>query len=287
MIVIWKEKSFNLKDLRSLILVSIAKLIKLTASANDFKEQFTLNDEQLLRYSRQILLPQIDATGQETLLNATVLIVGLGGLGSPVAMYLAACGVGHLILVDHDSVELSNLQRQIIHATNNIGKPKVISAQHTLHALNPDIQITTYQHKIENITHNLTDIDAIIDCSDNFTTRFALNTLSQQHNIPLISGAALRFQGQLTSFLPAQSNSPCYHCLYPDMDIEQESCSESGIISPLVGVIGSLQAIETIKILLNIGNNLCGKLILFDGFTMQWRTVTLNKDKQCPVCVNK
>ncbi|MCV6638626.1 molybdopterin-synthase adenylyltransferase MoeB [Candidatus Albibeggiatoa sp. nov. NOAA] len=246
-----------------------------------------MNDEQLLRYSRQILLPQIDVTGQETLLNSKVLIVGVGGLGSPVAMYLAACGVGHLVLVDHDDVELSNLQRQIIHTTDSIGTPKVISAQQTLNALNPEVEITTYQNKIEDITQNLTDIDAIIDCSDNFTTRFVLNTFSQQHKMPLISGAALRFQGQLTSFLPAQANSPCYHCLYPDMETEQESCSESGVISPLVGVIGSLQAIETIKILLNIGTNLCGKLMLFDGFTMQWRTVTLAKDDQCPVCVNK
>ena len=247
-----------------------------------------MNDEQLLRYSRQILLPQIDVTGQETLLNSKILIVGMGGLGSPVAMYLAACGVGHLVLVDHDTVELSNLQRQIIHTTDNIGTPKVISAQQTLNALNPETQITLYQNKIEDITgQDFTDIDVIIDCSDNFTTRFTLNTLSQQHKTPLISGAALRFQGQLTSFLPAQSDSPCYHCLYPDMETEQESCSESGVISPLVGVIGSLQAIETIKILLNIGNNLCGKLILFDGFTMQWRTVALVKDEQCPVCVNK
>jgi len=247
-----------------------------------------LNDEQLLRYSRQILLPQIDVTGQEILLNSKVLIVGIGGLGSPVAMYLAACGVGHLVLVDHDTVELSNLQRQIIHTTDSIGTPKVISAQQTLHALNPETQITSYQHKIEDIIgQDFTDIDAIIDCSDNFTTRFSLNTLSQQHKIPLISGAALRFQGQLTSFLPAKSNSPCYHCLYPDMETEQESCSESGVISPLVGVIGSLQAIETIKILLDIGNNLCGKLMLFDGFTMQWRTVALAKDDQCSVCVNK
>ncbi|WP_353572225.1 molybdopterin-synthase adenylyltransferase MoeB [Candidatus Albibeggiatoa sp. nov. BB20] len=246
-----------------------------------------MNDEQLLRYSRQILLPQVDFDGQQKLLDSKLLIVGMGGLGSPVAMYLAACGVGHLVLVDHDTVELSNLQRQIIHTTDRIGIPKVISAQQTLNALNPEVEITTYQDKIEHISQDLTSIDAIIDCSDNFSTRFTLNILSQQHKIPLISGAALRFQGQLSSFLPAQTDSPCYHCLYPDMETEQESCSESGVISPLVGVIGSLQAIETIKILLNIGNNLCGKLMLFDGFTMQWRTVTLAKDNQCPVCVNK
>lgn len=246
-----------------------------------------MNDAQLLRYSRHILLPQIDVTGQEKLLNSKLLIVGVGGLGSPVAMYLAACGVGHLVLVDHDRVELSNLQRQIIHTTDHIGIPKVISAQQTLNALNPEIQMTIYQNKIEDVIQDMTDIDAIIDCSDNFTTRFTLNSFSQHHQIPLISGAALQFQGQVTSFIPAKKHSPCYHCLYPDMETEQESCSESGVISPLVGIIGSLQAIETIKILLDIGTNLCGKLMLFDGFTMQWRTVTLVKDDQCPVCVNK
>ncbi len=245
-----------------------------------------MNDEQLLRYSRQILLPQIDIAGQEKLLNSKVLVVGLGGLGSPVAMYLAACGVGHLVLVDHDNVELSNLHRQIIHTTRSIGIPKVISAQHTISALNPDIQLIVYQHKIENISRNITDVDVIVDCSDNFATRFALNQFSQQHKIALISGAALRFQGQLTTFLPSLSTSPCYHCLYPNIETEQENCNNSGIISPLVGVVGSLQAIETIKILLNIGANLCGKLMLFDGFTMQWRIVALTKDSSCPVCLN-
>lgn len=244
-----------------------------------------MNDNQLLRYSRQILLPQIDAAGQQALLQSTILIVGLGGLGSPVAMYLAAAGLGRLILVDPDKVDLTNLQRQIIHDTSQIGEWKVFSALKRLQALNPEVQIQAEPVAFDALNFSdLPAVDAIVDCSDNFATRFKVNRYCVQQKIPLISGAALGFQGQLTVFLPGQAQSPCYHCLYPETDQPEVSCSEAGIIAPLVGIIGSLQALEVIKLQLRIGQSLCGRLLQLDAYRPTWRMVALPKDPSCPVC---
>ncbi len=244
-----------------------------------------MNDSQLLRYSRHLLLPQVDVFGQQKLLNAKVLIVGLGGLGSPVALYLAASGVGELWLADDDRVDLTNLQRQIVHDTAQVGQLKTESAQAKLHALNPEVNLVSIPKRLE-IAHLLSYIkavDAVVDCSDNFATRFALNQACVQAKKPLISGAALGFQGQVSVFLP-RAESPCYRCLYADHEEVAETCSNSGVIAPLLGIIGSVQAIEVLKVLMDIGQTLCGKLLLFDGYRSQWRAVTLPKDPFCPVC---
>ncbi len=216
------------------------------------------------------------------LTSKTVLIVGLGGLGSPVAMYLAAAGIGHLVLIDFDKVDLSNLQRQIIHT--EIGQYKVNSAQNTLQKINPNIKITIYNQQIDEIFLQtlINNIDVIVDCSDNFATRFIINSICVRNNIPLVSGAALRWNGQVAVFLP--KNSPCYRCLYDDAEEQATTCSEAGILAPIVGIIGSIQAIEVIKILLNIGKSLCGKLLLFDAYQNHWRSIKLPKDPDCPVC---
>lgn len=245
-----------------------------------------MDNKQLLRYHDQILLPQIKMEGQQKLAQSKVLIIGLGGLGAPVTMYLAAAGVGHLMLVDSDRVELSNLQRQIVHDTKQIGQNKTSSAQAKLQALNPDIQITTLNQYLEGqVLHSLVHAaHVIVDCSDNFVTRFNINLACVQSGTPLVSGAALRFNGQVAVFLPAQPQSPCYRCLYHEVDEQNETCSETGILSPIVGIIGSIQALEVIKVLLGIGESLCGKLLLFDARTLQWRTLKLHKDPVCPVC---
>jgi adenylyltransferase/sulfurtransferase len=245
-----------------------------------------MNDTQLLHYSRQILLPQVEIAGQQRLLQAKVLIVGLGGLGSPVAMYLAAAGVGHLVLADFDNVELSNLQRQIVHDTQQIGQAKSFSAQQTLKAINPEIKLTLINQPIEeaNLTTDLDAVDIVVDCSDNFATRFAINAACVKTEIPLVSGAALRWHGQVTVFLPKLPTSPCYHCLYPEIEEVTETCSQNGLLAPLVGIIGSIQATQVIKVLLNIGESLCGKLLILEAHTMQWRTLKLFKDPACPVC---
>ncbi len=211
-----------------------------------------------------------------------VLIVGLGGLGSPVAMYLATAGIGHLVLIDFDQVNLSNLQRQIIHST--VGQYKVNSAQNKLQKLNPNIQITIYNQHIDELFLQtlIAEVDVVVDCSDNFTTRFIINSVCVHNDIPLVSGAALRWSGQVAVFLP--KHSPCYRCLYDDSEEQMETCSESGVIAPLVGVIGSVQAIEVIKVLVNIGKSLSGKLLLFDAYKNNWRCVKLPKDPDCPVC---
>ena len=245
-----------------------------------------MDDPQLLRYSRQILLPQIGYEGQQRLLAARVLIIGVGGLGSPVAMYLAASGVGHLVLVDYDRVELSNLQRQIAHTTDRIGVAKVTSAQHALAALNPEVQVTAIAGQLdpEALVEQVRLADAVVDCSDNFATRFALNRVCVANKTPLISGAAIRLEGQVAVFDSGRTDSPCYRCLYKDMDELGESCSQTGVLAPLVGIIGSIQATETIKVLLDIGETLTGRLLVLDALNMEWRSITLRKDPDCPVC---
>ena len=244
-----------------------------------------MNDDQLLRYSRQIMLPEIDVQGQEKLLCSRVLIIGMGGLGSPVAMYLAAAGIGHLVLVDDDVVELSNLQRQIIHSTNNIGLSKVESAKQTIHQLNPEIKITTFSSRLNDIelTKEMADADIVVDGTDNFTSRFALNEQSVKNATPLISGAAIRMEGQISVFNKT-ATSPCYRCLYKDEGELDTSCSTNGVLSPVVGIIGSIQATEAIKVLLNIGETLDGKLLVLDAYTMELRTLKLKKDPFCPIC---
>jgi molybdopterin/thiamine biosynthesis adenylyltransferase len=248
-----------------------------------------MDDPQLLRYSRQILLPQIGLEGQKKLLAARVLIIGVGGLGSPVVMYLAASGVGHLVLVDYDMVELSNLQRQIVHTTDRLGMHKVTSAQHALAALNPEVQVTAIAGQLdpEALMEQVQLADAVVDCSDNFATRFALNRVCVANKTPLISGAAIRLEGQVAVFRADRLDAPCYRCLYKDMDELGESCSQTGVLAPLVGIIGSIQATETIKVLLDIGETLTGRLLILDALTMEWRSIKLRKDPDCPVCGSK
>lgn len=245
-----------------------------------------LSDEQLLRYSRQIMLPEVEIDGQEAWLNASVLIVGLGGLGSPVAMYLAAAGVGELVLVDDDHVDLTNLQRQVIHTTDRIGEPKVESAKATLLAVNPDIKVTTRNTRLsdDEMAAAIAEVDLVVDCTDNFSTRFAINRACVTHKKPLVSGAAIRMEGQVAVYDPRNEDSPCYQCLYKQGDDEALTCSESGVLAPLVGIIGSVQAMEALKVLASVGTPLVGKLLLLDGKTMEWRSLKLRKDKACPVC---
>lgn len=245
-----------------------------------------MNDDQLLRYSRQILLPQIDIIGQQKLLDSRVLIVGLGGLGSPVALYLAAAGVGHLTLVDDDVVELSNLQRQIIHGENDIDRLKVESAADSIRDLNSTIQveIQTVRPSEKSLKSEVSAADVVVDCTDNFATRFLLNKVTQQLTTPLVSGAAIRMEAQITVYDPRIMGSACYRCIYEDNGELQQTCSESGVLSPLLGIIGSMQAVETIKLLTNIGESLAGRLMILDAFMMTWRELKLRQDPDCPVC---
>ncbi len=245
-----------------------------------------MNDQQLLRYSRQIMLPDVDIDGQEKLLAARVFIIGLGGLGSPVTMYLAAAGVGHLVLADFDTVDLSNLQRQIAHTTDRIGQTKVDSAAQTLRALNPDVQITCITDVLdsESLTSQIANVDVVIDCCDNFTTRFAVNAACVAAKVPLVSGAAIRLEGQVAVFDNRDPNCPCYRCLYDEDSEENTTCAANGVLSPLVGIIGSMQALETIKLIVGFGKSLAGKLLVFDARYSQWRELKLPKDTQCPAC---
>lgn len=245
-----------------------------------------MNDEQLLRYSRQILLPQVDIAGQQKLLDSRVLIIGLGGLGSPVAIYLAATGVGHLTLVDDDKVELSNLQRQIIHSQNNIGRSKVESAAETLTCLNDQmvLELIDYRLQGELLEESVNSADVVVDCSDNFATRFLLNEVTQRSRTPLVSGAAIRFEGQVTVYDPRQADCGCYRCLYEDKGELQETCSETGILSPILAIIGGIQAVETVKLLTGVGETLAGRMQILDAFTMTWREIKLKPNSNCPIC---
>ncbi len=246
-----------------------------------------MNDNQLLRYSRHILLSQIAYEGQERLTQSHALIVGAGGLGSPAALYMAAGGVGTLTICDFDTVDLTNLQRQIIHTTEAVGVNKAVSAKRTLNAINPDTVIHIVQDKsTEDTFENLiAAADVVLDCSDNFATRYALNRLCFKLKKPLVSGAAIGFEGQVTVFDFRHQASPCYHCLFPDDGSETEMrCSENGVFSPLVGMIGTTQAAEAMKLLMEIGQSLEGRLLLLDALNMEWRTIKLGRDHQCAVC---
>jgi molybdopterin-synthase adenylyltransferase len=246
-----------------------------------------MNDNQLLRYSRHILLPQIEYEGQEKLTQSHVLIVGAGGLGSPVAMYLAASGVGKLTICDFDDVDLTNLQRQIIHTTQSVGINKAVSAQQTIYEINPEVDVETEQQKPspEAFASMIKNVDVIVDCTDNFATRYTLNRLCFAEKKPLVSGAAIRFEGQITVFDFRSEVSPCYHCLYPETGTDQDiRCADNGVFAPLVGMIGTAQAAEVLKLLLNIGESLQGRLMLLDALSAEWRTFKLVRDPACAVC---
>ena len=246
-----------------------------------------MNDNQLLRYSRHILLPKIGYEGQEKLTKSHALIVGAGGLGSPVALYLAASGVGKLTICDFDTVDLTNLQRQIIHTTQSVGINKAVSAQQTIYEINPEIIVQTILQKSSEAEFKVLaeTADVVIDCSDNFATRYALNRVCLQLKKPLVSGAAIGFEGQISVFDFRHKNSPCYHCLFPDTGSDQEMrCAENGVFAPLVGMIGTAQAAEALKLIMNIGESLQGRLLLLDAFSMEWRTIKLSKDPACLVC---
>lgn len=245
-----------------------------------------MNDEQLLRYSRQIMLPQVDIRGQEKLMQATALVVGVGGLGSPAAMYLAAAGVGHLVLCDFDTVDLSNLQRQVLHGTDNIGQAKVLSAQQRLQALNPEVKVTTVNQQLDHdqLTEWVQQATVVLDCTDNLNTRMLINEVCVQQRKPLIYGAAIRMEGQLSVFHNELPDSPCYRCLYPSDQALAESCTQTGVLAPVVGVIGSLQALEAMKVIMGIGDSPIGRLQLLDALHMEWCEMKLVKNPDCPVC---
>lgn len=237
------------------------------------------------------MLPQIGIEGQQKLHDAHVLIIGLGGLGSPAAMYLASAGIGKLTLVDDDRVEISNLQRQIVHRSENIGESKVASAKSNLQAINHEIDIVSIDRRLDEagLEQQIRQADVVLDASDNFGTRFSINRICVAEKKPLVSGAAIQFDGQISVFDSRDQDCPCYSCLYPDKGEDNLTCSENGILAPVVGIIGSMQALEAIKLICQIGEPLYGRLLLFDALSMQWRTMNLKKDPGCPVCssINK
>ena len=245
-----------------------------------------MNDEQLLRYSKHLLMPTVDFNGQSKLLNAKVMIVGLGGLGSPVALYLAAAGVGELILVDDDEVELSNLQRQVIHGTSSLGAFKVDSAYERIKDLNPDCKVVTIKQRFDdNDQAYHQKIDAIVDCTDSLDTRLCINNYCVKNNIPLISGAAIRMEGQVVVFLNnGQRQGACYQCLYSDINEVSQNCSEVGVLSTTVGIIGTIQAQQSLKLIMGIGTIEDGSMQLMDGMTGDWRKVQITKRPDCPCC---
>lgn len=245
-----------------------------------------LTDNELLRYSRQILLPQIDVDGQLRLKESRVLIVGLGGLGAPVALYLAAAGVGELHLADFDTVDLTNLQRQIIHDTDSVGASKVDSAIARLTAINPDVKLVAHRQALDadSLGTAVAGVDLVLDCCDNFGTREAVNAACVAAKKPLVSGAAIRLEGQLSVFDPRREESPCYHCLYGHGSEAELTCSEAGVVGPLVGLVGSLQALEALKLLAGFGEPLVGRLLLIDALGARFRELRVKRDPQCAVC---
>lgn len=237
------------------------------------------------RYARHIGLPQIGETGQNTLLNSHALIIGMGGLGSPVALYLTAAGIGELTLCDYDRVDLSNLQRQVLHTTEDIGELKTASATASLKAINPDVKINTIDYFADEteLKKIATTASIILDCTDNFESRFGLNRISRQTRTPLISGAAIRWEGQVTAFDPNVDDSPCYQCLYPNENSPDASCAMEGVVAPLVGVIGTMQAQAAMNLLLG-QPTLVGKVLLYDANRMDWHRITLKRNPKCPQC---
>ena len=246
-----------------------------------------MDDLQLLRYSRHILLPQIGIEGQERLLASRALVVGAGGLGSPVACYLASAGIGTLALADGDTVDLTNLQRQILHTTASIGHAKVDSGRETLARINPACRVIALHERLkgDSLEKQVATADVVLDCSDNFATRHAINEACVRHAKPLVSGAAIRFDGQVAVFDARSPAAPCYHCLFPEGDdATEERCAVTGVFAPLTGIIGAVQAAEALKLVIGCGRSLAGRLLLLDGLNMAWREVAVPRDPACPVC---
>lgn len=248
-----------------------------------------MNDDQLLRYSRHILLDEVGIEGQQAMLDARALIIGAGGLGSPAALYLAASGVGHITLVDHDTVDLTNLQRQIAHTTARVGQPKVQSAAQALQALNPDVQVQCIQQHADAalLDELVSQASVVLDCCDNYRTRQTVNVACVKHRVPLVAGAIIRFDGQITVFDPSKDTSPCYACLFaPEEEFEEVQCSTMGVLAPLVGIIGAMQAAEALKIITGIGDPMVGKLLMLDGKSMEWSRMRTSRNPECSVCCN-
>ncbi len=246
-----------------------------------------MNDDQLLRYARHILLDEFGIEGQERVSGARVFIVGAGGLGSPAALYLAAAGVGELLLADDDEVDLSNLQRQILHGHDRVGMAKAESGRRSLAALNPEVKVTPLIQRLDDaaLLAHLAEADLVLDCCDNFATRHAVNRACVALRKPLVSGAAIRFSGQVSVFDLRNDTAPCYHCLFPEAaDVEELRCATTGVLGPLVGVIGAMQAIEALKLLVGMGEPLVGRLLCLDALTLQWQALRYSRDPECPVC---
>ena len=246
-----------------------------------------MNDDQLLRYSRHILLDEIGIEGQQRILDGRALVIGAGGLGSPVALFLGTAGVGRLTLVDHDSVDLTNLQRQIAHRMDRIGRPKVESAAESVHAINPGVDVVALQERADaaRLDELVAAHDVVLDCSDNFATRQAVNAACVKHARPLVSGAAIGFDGQISVYDTRTADAPCYACVFPpESTFEEVRCSTMGVFAPLVGIIGSMQAAEALKLLAGIGSSLAGRLQMLDARAMEWSEVRLPRQTQCPVC---
>ena len=245
-----------------------------------------MKDEQLLRYSRQIMLADFDVAGQEALLAAHAVIFGLGGLGSPAALYLAGAGVGQLTLVDHDAVDVSNLQRQIIHDQASLNTAKVDSAARRIKALNPDVSVHTVAEKLAGpaLAETVASADVVLDGTDNFAARYAINAACVAARTPLVSGAAIRWEGQIAVFDPRREDSPCYQCLYGDATDAALNCAENGVAAPVVGVVGSVQALEAMKVLANVGETLVGHVLYLDAKRMEWRRLRLPRDPKCATC---
>ena len=248
-----------------------------------------MTDDQLLRYSRHILLPQIGVEGQEKMLAARALIVGAGCLGPPAAYYLAAAGVGSLALADGDTVDLTNLQRQILHRAESVGRAKAESGRATLAGINPGCRVEAIVDRLDGdrLEAEVAAADVVLDCSDNFATRHAINRACVKLHKPLVSGAAIRFDGQIAVFDPRRADAPCYHCLFPEADdAEEVRCATMGVFAPLTGIVGTVQAAEALKLLIGCGESLAGRLLLLDGLAMEWRSVAVPRDPGCLVCAN-
>jgi molybdopterin/thiamine biosynthesis adenylyltransferase len=246
-----------------------------------------MNDDQLLRYSRHILLDDIGIEGQERILAAHALVIGAGGLGSPAAYYLASAGIGRITLVDNDTVDLTNLQRQILHTTDRVGQPKAESGKLALGRINPEVDVIALVERADDarLDELVRSATVVLDCSDNFATRHAVNRACVAHRVPLVSGAAIRLDGQVSVFDTRRNDAPCYACLFPpDQEFEETLCSTMGVFAPLVGIIGTMQAAEALKLVAGVGESLAGRLLLLDARTMDWTSIKVARNNACPVC---
>jgi molybdopterin/thiamine biosynthesis adenylyltransferase len=249
-----------------------------------------VNDDQLLRYSRHILVDELGIEAQQRFLDARAIVVGAGGLGSPAAIYLAAAGVGKLTLVDADTVDLTNLQRQILHVTASVGRKKVESGREAIARLNPDVIVDAVDERVDDawLDANVPGASVVLDCTDNFATRHAINRACVRHGVPLVSGAALRFDGQISTFDFRDANSPCYACVFPeDQPFEEVACATMGVFAPTVGIVGAMQAAEALRVIAGIGETLTGRLMMLDSLRMEWTTMKIARQPDCPICENR